>query len=222
MAAAQSQDRSPKRRLQYPPPCKSWFTRPILRRKVASEALTTVLPYSKQPFSVPSGLHVIGTMNTADRSLATIDIALRRRFVFEEVEPDVSSLEGIEIAGIDVAKLLEAMNARIERLLDRDHRIGHAYFLGLNASDDIEQLRGVFAAQVIPLLQEYFFDDWQRVRLVLNDHRKADPADRFVVERSESIEQLFGPGDLEVPTQRAWQINHAAFDRPSAYQAIIG
>jgi 5-methylcytosine-specific restriction enzyme B len=85
--------------------------------------------------------------------------------------------------------------------------------LGLNASDDIGQLRGVFAAQVIPLLQEYFFDDWQRVRLVLNDHRKADPADRFIVERSESIEQLFGPGDLEVPTLRAWQINPEALDR---------
>jgi 5-methylcytosine-specific restriction protein B len=80
----------------------------------------------------------------------------------------------------------------------------------------------VFAAQVIPLLQEYFFDDWQRVRLVLNDHRKADPADRFIVERSESIEQLFGPSDLEVPTLRAWQINPEALDRPSAYRAIIG
>ena len=134
------------------------------KRVGASEALTAVLPYSKQPFSLPSGLHIIGTMNTADRSLASIDIALRRRFVFEEVEPDVSSLEGIEIAGVDVAKLLEAINARIERLLDRDHRIGHAYFLGLSPSDNLGQLRGVFATQVIPLLQEYFFDDWQRVR----------------------------------------------------------
>ena len=192
------------------------------KRAGASEALTTILPYSKQPFSVPSGLHIIGTMNTADRSLAAIDIALRRRFVFEEVEPDVSSLEGIEIAGVDVAKLLEAMNARIERLLDRDHRIGHAYFLGLTASDDIRQLHGVFSAQIIPLLQEYFFDDWQRVRLVLNDHRKVDPADRFIVERSESVEQLFGPGDLDVPTMRAWQINPEALGRPSAYKAIIG
>ena len=114
------------------------------------------------------------------------------------------------------------MNARIERLLDRDHRIGHAYFLGLNPSDDIAQLRGVFAAQVIPLLQEYFFDDWQRVRLVLNDHRKADNADRFIIERSESVEHLFGPDDLGVPTLRAWQINREALDRSSAYQAIIG
>ena len=161
-------------------------------------------------------------MNTADRSLAAIDIALRRRFVFEEVEPDVSSLEGIEIAGVELAKLLDTMNARIERLLDRDHRIGHAYFLNLSASEDIGQLREVFANQVIPLLQEYFFDDWQRVRLVLNDHRKDDPADQFIVERSESIEQLFGPGDLEVPTMRAWQINPVALGRPSAYRSILG
>ena len=192
------------------------------KRAGASEALTTILPYSKQPFSVPSGLHIIGTMNTADRSLAAIDIALRRRFVFEEVEPDVGSLEGIEISGVDVAKLLDAMNARIERLLDRDHRIGHAYFLGLSASDDIGRLRGVFVTQIIPLLQEYFFDDWQRVRLVLNDHRKVDPADRFIVERSETIEQLFGAGDLDVPTLKAWQINPEALARPSAYKAIIG
>jgi 5-methylcytosine-specific restriction protein B len=191
------------------------------KRAGAGEALTVVLPYSTQPFSLPSGLHIIGTMNTADRSLAIIDIALRRRFVFEEVEPDVSSLEGIEIAGVDVSKLLEAMNARIERLIDRDHRIGHAYFLGLSPSDD-KHLRGVFLTQIIPLLQEYFFDDWQRVRLVLNDHRKTEHADRFIVERSESIEQLFGTGDLGVPTLRAWQINPDALERPSAYQAIIG
>jgi 5-methylcytosine-specific restriction protein B len=144
-------------------------------------------------------------MNTADRSLTAIDIALRRRFVFEEVEPIASNLEGVEIAGVDLAKLLDTMNARIEALLDRDHRIGHAYFLSLSAADDIAQLRHVFATQVIPLLQEYFFDDWRRIRLVLNDHRKDNPADRFVVERDESIEQLLGPGDIEVPTSRAWR-----------------
>ncbi|HEX8381899.1 MAG TPA: AAA family ATPase [Sphingomonas sp.] len=192
------------------------------KRAGASEALRVILPYSKQPFSVPSGLHIIGTMNTADRSLATIDMALRRRFVFEEVEPDPSALEGVEVAGVDLAKLLEAMNARIEALLDRDHRLGHAYFLRLEASDDLEPLRQVFATQVIPLLQEYFFDDWNRVRLVLNDHRKSDVADHFVIERAEGVEQLFGSGDLEVPTSKAWRLNPEALSRPSAYRAIIG
>jgi 5-methylcytosine-specific restriction protein B len=192
------------------------------KRAGASEALSTVLPYSKQLFSLPIGLYIIGTMNTADRSLTGIDIALRRRFVFEEIEPDPGILEGVEIAGIDIAKLLDTMNARIEALLDRDHRLGHAYFLGISADDDIAQLRQVFTTQVIPLLQEYFFDDWQRIRLVLNDHRKKEPADRFVVERDETIEQLFGHGDLEVPTSKAWRINVEALERPSAYLSIIG
>jgi 5-methylcytosine-specific restriction enzyme B len=191
------------------------------KRAGASEALGTLLPYSKQSFSVPAGLHIIGTMNTADRSLTSIDMALRRRFVFEEVEPDVNSLEGIEIAGVDVARLLETMNARIERLIDRDHRIGHAYFMGLGASDEIGPLRHLFATEIIPLLQEYFFDDWQRVRLVLNDHRKNDPEDQFIVEQSDGVEQLFGPGDLEVPTQRVWRVNASALDRASAYRSII-
>nr|WP_294557690.1 hypothetical protein [uncultured Rhodopila sp.] len=128
----------------------------------------------------------------------------------------------MEIAGIDIAKLLDTMNARIEALLDRDHRLGHAYFLGISAADDIAQLRQVFTTQVIPLLQEYFFDDWQRIRLVLNDHRKEEPADRFVVERDENIEQLFGHCDLEVPTSKAWRINVEALERPSAYLSIIG
>lgn len=192
------------------------------KRAGASEALSAVLPYSKQPFSLPSGLHIIGTMNTADRSLATVDIALRRRFVFVEVEPDSRSLEGVEIAGVDVGKLLDVMNARIEALLDRDHRLGHAYFIGLTADDDVRQLKQVFATQIIPLLQEYFFDDWQRIRLVLNDHRKAAAADRFIIEQGGSAAELFGDGNLEVPTVRSWRVNAEAFDRPSAYQSIIG
>ncbi|MDP9412520.1 MAG: AAA family ATPase [Pseudomonadota bacterium] len=192
------------------------------KRAGADEALTVVLPYSKQPFSVPANLHIIGTMNTADRSLASIDLALRRRFIFEEIEPDPRTLEGIEIAGVDVEALLETMNARIEALLDREHRLGHAYFIGLEASDDIVPLRNLFAAQILPLLQEYFFDDWNRIRLILNDHRKADPQDRFVVERQNDGEALFGPGDLEVPIAKAWQINPGALERPSAYQSIIG
>lgn len=192
------------------------------KRAGASEALSAVLPYSKQPFSLPSGLHIIGTMNTADRSLATVDIALRRRFVFVEVEPDSRSLEGVEIAGVDVGKLLDVMNARIEALLDRDHRLGHAYFIGLTADDDVRQLKQVFATQIIPLLQEYFFDDWQRIRLVLNDHRKATAADRFIIEQEGSAAELFGDGNLEVPTARSWRVNPEAFGRPSAYQSVIG
>lgn len=192
------------------------------KRAGATESLTVTLPYSKELFSIPQDLYLIGTMNTADRSLATVDIALRRRFLFEEMEPDVDALDGKEIAGIDVAKLLETMNARIELLLDRDHRIGHAYFVALDTQDDIDALRAVFRAQILPLLQEYFFDDWQRVRLILNDHRKLEPLDRFIVERDVGADDLFGESDIGVPTSRAWEINWSAFDRPSAYVGIYG
>lgn len=191
------------------------------KREGAEEALSVTLPYSKQSFSVPSSLHIIGTMNTADRSLASIDLALRRRFEFEEVEPEPAALEGIEIAGVNVGKLLEVINARIETLLDRDHRIGHAYFLGLAASEEISPLRNLFAARILPLLQEYFFDDWTRIRLILNDHRKTNPEDCFIVAAENQAEALFGPGEYDVPTARTWRINRAALDRPSAYQSII-
>ncbi|MEH7870310.1 AAA family ATPase [Rhizobium laguerreae] len=192
------------------------------KRLGAKEALTTILPYSKSRFGVPVGLHIIGTMNTADRSLASIDMALRRRFVFEEVEPQTTQLEGVEIAGIDLAQLLSVMNARIEALLDRDHRLGHAYFLNLQASDEIEQLEELFSRRIVPLLKEYFFDDWRRIRLVLNDQRKADPKDQFVVEGPYDAATLFGPENHGIAINGTWQINTAAFDRPEAYRQIIG
>lgn len=190
------------------------------KRAGAAESLAVTLPYSKEPFSLPNDLYLIGTMNTADRSLATVDIALRRRFLFEEMEPDIDVLDGREIAGIDIAKLLDTINARIELLLDRDHRIGHAYFVGLETQSDIAALQTLFRAQILPLLQEYFFDDWQRVRLVLNDHRKPEPLDQFIRERDKGAERLFGETDIAVSTSKAWEINWAAFDRPSAYLGI--
>ncbi|WP_244546960.1 hypothetical protein [Ensifer sp. YR511] len=137
----------------------------LSKRLGADEALTTMLPYSKTPFGVPVGIHLIGTMNTADRSLASIDMALRRRFVFEEIEPQPETLDEIELAGVNVGALLSVMNARIEALLDREHRLGHAYFLHLEAADDVSQLKQLFSRRILPLLREYFFDDWQRIRL---------------------------------------------------------
>lgn len=192
------------------------------KRLGSKEALTTILPYSKTTFGVPVGLHIIGTMNTADRSLASIDMALRRRFVFEEIEPQTTQLEGVEIAGVDLAQLLSVMNARIEALLDRDHRLGHAYFLNLQASDDIDQLKELFSRRIVPLLKEYFFDDWRRIRLVLNDQRKNDPRDQFVVEGPHDAAALFGPEQHGVAINGTWRINATAFDRPEAYRQIIG
>jgi 5-methylcytosine-specific restriction protein B len=115
-------------------------------------------------FGVPENLDIYGTMNTADRSIALLDIALRRRFEFEEVPPEYGVLDR-RVEGVDLGRLLRAINDRLEFLADRDRRIGHAYFTKVASLDD---LRSSFRRQVIPLLQEFFFDDWGRVALVLS------------------------------------------------------
>ncbi|MDE2872854.1 MAG: AAA family ATPase [Gemmatimonadota bacterium] len=126
------------------------------------------LPGSKTDFGVPANLYVLGTMNTADRSIALLDTALRRRFVFEEMMPDPSHF-GIanDLDGIDCGKLLEAMNRRIAVLLDREHQIGHTYLLGV---DTLVALASTFRHRIMPLLQEYFYDDWEKIRAVLNNN----------------------------------------------------
>lgn len=189
------------------------------KRAGAADALQVVLPYSKQPFSVPANLYLIGTMNTADRSLAGLDIALRRRFVFREMPPQPQLLDGVTVAGIDIGALLRCMNQRIEVLLDRDHCLGHAYFMPLEHEPRLERLAAIFRQQVLPLLQEYFFEDWQRIAWVLNDHRKP-AACRFVYQLQNSLQELFG--DVPVPEHSLpWHINEAAFDRVEAYLGIV-
>lgn len=136
------------------------------KRIGAEEEIQVKLPYSGKLFGVPKNLYLIGTMNTADRSIALVDTALRRRFVFEEMMPKPKKLRTTE-DGIDLRELLKTINERIEFLYDRDHTIGHAYFMGVK---DKDRLCGVFRNKIIPLLQEYFYDDWDKIQIVLGDH----------------------------------------------------
>jgi 5-methylcytosine-specific restriction endonuclease McrBC GTP-binding regulatory subunit McrB len=133
------------------------------KRAGETEALIVTLPYSKTAFSVPNNLYLLGTMNTADRSVEALDTALRRRFSFEECVPQPNLITNI-IGGIEVKTILSSINERLEMLLSRSHQIGHTYFLNVTTFDD---LKTVFYSQIIPLLQEYFFGDDAKIGLVL-------------------------------------------------------
>lgn len=146
------------------------------KREGNENELSVTLPYSKEPFAVPNNLAILGTMNTADRSLTQLDLALRRRFEFVEMLPDYTTLTGITVHEVDIAELLEKINNRIECLLDRDHLIGHAYFMELiklnNKEEKQAKLADIFKNKLIPLLQEYFYEDWENIRLVLGGSGK--------------------------------------------------
>lgn len=136
------------------------------KRKGENEALEVTLPYSQEPFSVPNNLYIIGTMNTADRSIALLDTALRRRFEFIEMMPDSSKLS-TTCDDINLQELLKVMNNRIEFLLDRERTIGHAFFIDVK---NLSDLKAVFKNKILPLLQEYFYDDYAKIDAVLNSN----------------------------------------------------
>lgn len=207
------------------------------KREGARNALTTELPYSGEPFSVPANVDIIGTMNTADRSLALLDTALRRRFEFVPLLPDTRDVDGAPLAGlpvgsgaweIHVPKLLEAMNRRIEALFDRDHCIGHAYFTPLRDIASMEErftvLGEVFQKKILPLLEEYFFEDWDKIRLVLADNQKR-PEEQFVLDESKGateLNRLFGTDHSldEYAVKKRYVLQDTAFGNPGAYMGI--
>lgn len=202
------------------------------------------LAYSGEKFSVPANVDIIGTMNTADRSLALLDTALRRRFEFvplmpdmradkDPADPDSAPLAGLVVTtnagAIDVRRLLQRINERIEVLYDRDHCIGHAYFTSLAAVDDgqprFEALAATFRHRVVPLLEEYFFEDWRKIRLVLADNQKVEPRIQFVresVDHEQDLTALFGDNDdlNTYGTKRRYDLQEEAFMQPQAYIAI--
>ena len=156
------------------------------RRLGADDETTVTLPYSGEDFGVPDNLYIIGTMNTADRSIQQMDTALRRRFAFVEMMPDADhDLISEDVDGVDCRPMLRAMNERIALLLDREHQIGHTYLLDV---ETMEQLADRFRNRIFPLLQEYFYDDWRKIRAVLGDNafvkerKLADPHMKALVE----------------------------------------
>ncbi|MDC0993990.1 hypothetical protein OAR16_00080, partial [bacterium] len=210
----------------------------------APPPVEVTLAYSGEKFSVPANVDVIGTMNTADRSLALLDTALRRRFDFvalmpdtrpevDPSEPDSAPLAGLAVTlasgVIDVRRMLERINERIEALYDRDHCIGHAYFTHLLGKADGEErfaaLSEVFRNRILPLLEEYFFEDWQKIRLVLADNQKPDSTAHFIIEaenHEQDLTALFGSDHgLDVyATKRRYALQEDALSNPMAYIGV--
>ncbi|MGB5144248.1 MAG: AAA family ATPase [Shewanella indica] len=187
------------------------------KRGGAEEAISLTLPYSNKPFSVPDNLYIIGTMNTADRSLAMMDTALRRRFDFVEMMPNPSLLRGAAVKGIDLELLLKTLNERIEILYDREHTLGHAFLMPVRnlkdegkEDDAFAKLVSVFQNKVVPLLQEYFFEDWQKIRLVLGDNQREAQL-QFIDETT------LDDGKLTALFGSANELNHYG-DAPKKYQ----
>ena len=159
------------------------------KRLGANEELTVKLPYSKRVFGVPSNLRIIGSMNTADRSITLMDTALRRRFSFEEIAPEPETLNDISINDINLPLLLTCINNRINYFLGKDLSIGHAYFLTLKRLEmptKVDLLR-IFTTKIIPLLEEYFYNDYEKIRLVLGDNNKSDEEWPFYIVNKEMV-----------------------------------
>ena len=187
------------------------------KRLGADDEIMVELPYSKEKFGVPSNLYVIGTMNTADRSIALMDTALRRRFEFVEMMPEYDTLNETIIEGINVGEMLKTINERIEYLYDRDHTIGHAYFINVS---DLKTLANVFKNKILPLLQEYFYDDWEKIRLVLGDSQKDENLQLVKIKRNMAAERLFIGKIDYIDDKILYEINSEAFNNPQSYIEI--
>lgn len=192
------------------------------------EKLKITLPYSGESFGVPQNIYILGTMNTADRSIALMDTALRRRFKFIEMMP-CENLVDFDVVhqgkSVNIKKILEKINERIEFFYDREHTIGHAFFMPLTKTDEYEKfdkLAEIFENKIIPLLQEYFYEDYEKIRLVLGDNTK-DNANQFIECVEKNVKGVFGISDDvdNMPEiKKVYTVNKKAFENIDSYIGI--
>ncbi len=196
------------------------------KRLGAKESMRLTLPYSGDSFGVPNNVYIIGTMNTADRSIALMDTALRRRFRFKEMMPEPEVLSGLIIKDgkfeLNLERMLETINERVECLYDREHTIGHAFFTGFKNDLElsVDNLAKIFEKSVIPLLQDYFYEDYEKIRLVLGDNAKKEEL-QFITEiRNDSKVFRGNVTDIDYPEYR-YKLNDEALKDIRSYIEII-
>lgn len=194
------------------------------KRKGKDEQVAVILPYSGEEFSVPSNVYILGTMNTADRSIALMDTAIRRRFDFIEMMPQAQLLNSVSVnvnrVSINIGEMLDTINKRIEFLFDREHTIGHAFFMKLKKNPDISVLADIFKRSVVPLLQEYFYEDYEKIQLVLGDNGKSEDRFKFIKNETVTPSSLFrGRSRLEKSIK--YTINEDAFQWIESYVGIL-
>jgi predicted Mrr-cat superfamily restriction endonuclease len=183
------------------------------KREGKPNQIKATLPYSKTIFSVPNNLFIIGTMNTADRSIEALDTALRRRFSFIEMNPDPQKLREVSFKceGVDLEKLLLSINGRIEKLLDKDYCIGHSYFMNIeDRNNPIEELRIIFQNKILPLLQEYFYGDWGKIMLVMGKEfvfKKTDTVKFLTAELIDEYEEYNDKPIYGFTESQKWTLN---------------
>lgn len=188
------------------------------KRIGAVEEMRTRLPYSGERFGVPDNVYLLGTMNTADRSIALIDTALRRRFKFVEMQPNAELLEGVVVDGIEVKKMFEMINNRIEALYDREHTVGHSFFMVLKENPNIEVLADIFACDIIPLLKEYFYDDFEKIAMILGDDVvSSDLSKNFISRKKYDLGKYF---KVDIELNDCYQFNAEALKNPETYKKI--
>ena len=180
------------------------------------------LPYSHDEddigFGVPDNIYILGTMNTADRSIALIDTALRRRFKFIEMAPSFNLLNSVIINGINICNMMERINERIEILYDRDHKIGHSFFMKLNNNSTIGDLAEIFEYDIIPLLQEYFYNDWEKIAAILGDDFERKDKTYNFINRIEIKDDIVRKYDMD--KIYTYNLNKDAFEKAITYVKI--